>query len=474
MALPTNIQKILNPNIVEDVRVELKEGWNPQNILHTICAFANDIDNFYGGYIILGINDKRDVIGFDKNKYDALQKDIYHYCKKCLSPSYVPVIDSLQYEGKDIVVLWCPSGDEKPYKCYEDVYSDKKNTRLLPYIRKGSLTVVASKQEEKELFNLGNFVPFDDRVNYKYDLDVINRNILKDYLLETDSNLLINFDNESTEEILSDLKVLGGPSENLRPKNIALLMFTSKPSDYIPYSYIELTILKDPSGEEMTEKIFDSALYKQYIDCMDYIKNKVIEKKIIKPEGTYKSEVAYNYSFEVLEEVIANAILHKSYQINEPVSIRVEQDKIEVTSVPGFDRTISDTAIQELKPKSKRYQSRRIAEFLKELGIVEAKNTGYPRIIKRSLENNSPLPIIEMNKERDYVTVVIPIHKAFSNENLSLREKIINCLIEKEMTKTQLAHTLGYARTTNSLTYQLNKLINEKKVSVENKKYRLL
>ena len=68
MAIPTNIQTILNDSIVESVRVELKEGWNPEIILHTICAFANDLDNFYGGYIIIGIDDKRNVIGIDVDK----------------------------------------------------------------------------------------------------------------------------------------------------------------------------------------------------------------------------------------------------------------------------------------------------------------------------------------------------------------------------------------------------------------------
>lgn len=103
----------------------------------------------------------------------------------------------------------------------------------------------------------------------------------------------------------------------------------------------------------------------------------------------------FNYSFEVLEEVIANAILHKSYQINEPVSVRIEINRIEVTSILGFDRTISNTSIKELKPRSKRYQYRRIAEFLKELNIVEAKNTVCPTIIKKSLDSKSPLPIID-------------------------------------------------------------------------------
>lgn len=474
MALPTNINSILNPDIVESVRVELKEGFNIESILHTISAFANDIDNFCGGYIIIGIKDNKEVTGFARDKFDDLQKEVFRYCKKCIEPSYVPQIELVRYLGKDVVVLWCPSGEEKPYRCYESPFKEKKDTRYLCYIRKGSLTVLASRFDEKELFNLASYTPFDDRVNYKYDLSVISRNLIFDYLSMINSDLLINFDKASTEQLLLDLRVLGGPKEDYRLKNIALLMFTNKPSDYIPYSYIDLTILKDDEGEELIEKRFDSSLFKQYIDCMDYIKNNVIEKKIIKVEGDYKSITTYNYSFEVLEEVIANAILHKSYQISEPVSIRIEKDKIEVTNVPGFDRTISDTAIKELKPKSKRYTSRRIAEFLRELGFVEAKNTGYPRIIKKSQENNSPLPLIEMNKERDYVSVIIPINKLFLNDDLSLRDRIINYLNEKDMSKTELSRALGYNRVYNSLTYQLNKLMDEKKVARRDKKYYLI
>lgn len=44
MKLPTSIENILNENIVENERLELKKNWNPEPILHTICAFANDID----------------------------------------------------------------------------------------------------------------------------------------------------------------------------------------------------------------------------------------------------------------------------------------------------------------------------------------------------------------------------------------------------------------------------------------------
>lgn len=58
MKLPTSIENILNENIVENARLELKKSWNPEPTLHTICAFANDIDNWGGGYILIGVEEE--------------------------------------------------------------------------------------------------------------------------------------------------------------------------------------------------------------------------------------------------------------------------------------------------------------------------------------------------------------------------------------------------------------------------------
>lgn len=52
MTLHVNIEDILNKRKVESDRIEFKLGWNPVDVYHSICAFANDIDNLGGGYII--------------------------------------------------------------------------------------------------------------------------------------------------------------------------------------------------------------------------------------------------------------------------------------------------------------------------------------------------------------------------------------------------------------------------------------
>lgn len=61
MSLPINIEDLLHRNKVESNRVEFKKGWNPASIYHTICAFANDLDNLGGGYIIVGVEEENSM-----------------------------------------------------------------------------------------------------------------------------------------------------------------------------------------------------------------------------------------------------------------------------------------------------------------------------------------------------------------------------------------------------------------------------
>ncbi len=53
--LHLNIEDLLSARTVESERIEYKEGWNPDAIYRSICAFANDFDNIGGGYILVGV-----------------------------------------------------------------------------------------------------------------------------------------------------------------------------------------------------------------------------------------------------------------------------------------------------------------------------------------------------------------------------------------------------------------------------------
>ena len=81
MHLPININDLLKNSVVESDRLEFKADWNPETVLRAICAFANDFNNFGGGYIIIGIAEEngKPILppqGIDIGKADTIQKDL--------------------------------------------------------------------------------------------------------------------------------------------------------------------------------------------------------------------------------------------------------------------------------------------------------------------------------------------------------------------------------------------------------------
>lgn len=71
--IPLKIEILLVGRVVEHDRVEHKTGWNPNDIIHSICAFANDYSNTNGGYIVIGVKEKNGMpvfplIGVPKGK----------------------------------------------------------------------------------------------------------------------------------------------------------------------------------------------------------------------------------------------------------------------------------------------------------------------------------------------------------------------------------------------------------------------
>lgn len=98
MALPINIEDLLNKRKVESNRIEFKADWNPDKIYHTICAFATDLENTGGGYILIGVEEengiaKRPVKGIDNAHIDIILKEMVGYDAKIslhISAKYHP------------------------------------------------------------------------------------------------------------------------------------------------------------------------------------------------------------------------------------------------------------------------------------------------------------------------------------------------------------------------------------------------
>lgn len=231
----------------------------------------------------------------------------------------------------------------------------------------------------------------------------------------------------------------------------------------------------DPTGTGMTEKIFTGPLDRQLKDALNCIKNYIIKEKVIKIPGQAEAERIYNYPYEAVEEALSNAIYHRSYQIREPITVVSSENRLEITSLPGPDRTITDEDIKKGHMVSKRYRNRRIGDFLKELKLVEGRNTGIPTILRAMEKNRSEAPVFETDPERTFFTVTLPIHQAFLTEENTFRNtykksvtksvsdikiEIVKALENsKSMSVNELAKHMGYSKATAKVYRAVKELI---------------
>ena len=172
MAFPKNIEDLIRCRVIESDRVEFKSDWNPTPIIHSICAFANDIDNVGGGYIVIGVEEKNGspvipIKGIEQERIDGILKELIGLCH-FIEPLYNPIVEPVIFQGKYVIVIWAAGGYGRPYKASQDIHSDK-STKLY-YIRKFSSTIVASPDEERDLFYVSTDIPFDDRPNLAADV----------------------------------------------------------------------------------------------------------------------------------------------------------------------------------------------------------------------------------------------------------------------------------------------------------------
>ena len=383
MAIPTNIKTLLSGDVVEWARIEYKETWDAAASLKTICAFANDLDNWGGGYIVIGVKENNGrptypLKGVSTDKLDAYQKSIYAKCK-LIRPSYTPIISVERYQDKQFIVIWCPGGDSRPYSSPKTMGKDNKER--IHYIRKASNTVEPSDDEEKDLFNLANRVPFDDRVNHQAEISDLNITLVQNYLKEINSSLYEKAKSGDFVEVCKDMNIISNLPEYIKPKNVGLMFFCMEPEKFFPCTQIDIVQFPDGlGGDNIIENTFKGPIHQQLREALQFIRNSIITKKIVKQSDKAEADWAFNYPYAAVEEVTQEGL--KKYKVS-----------------------------------NRRYRNRRIGDILKELHLTEGRNTGFGKILRALEENGSPNPEFETDDDHSYFISRLFVHQAFLEED---------------------------------------------------------
>ena len=425
MPLAVDIHRLLKGGVVEWERIDFYKSFYPSSILHSICAFANDINNTGGGYIIIGveINDRRRPIlppyGLSLGEVKIFKDEVLRICHY-LRPQYSPIVDVVDCRDKQILVLWVPAGGSRPYQSPRGLGPRTGHSQLFIkpkdyffYIRKSFHTKKASEQEELELMAAANQTPFDSQLHHLADATDINVILIQEYLAAVKSDLLAQMQENDMPflELCQKMNLVGSYGDQIKPKNVALLLFNNDPQQFFPSARIEVAEF-DELGR-LREKIFTGPLVYQIDAVLMYIQSQVIIKMTERlPKGRGKLEW-FNYPIEAIKECVINAVYHRLYKDNAPIEIRLLPNGMEIISYPGPLMPLDPQELKSGQVSIRKYRNPLLGYFFKQRRLVKSKATGLMNIRKAMQDNGSSDPDVKTDKKGKYFKVFLPIHPKF-------------------------------------------------------------
>ncbi len=411
--------------LLNQLELSSKRGWNPFDILRTVCAFANDIDELGGGYVVVGIDEQNGSpilppFGVEQKDIDGIQREFFILCYANLDPNIFPSIEVIEFQNKFIIVIWITTGEQRPYYASN---SPGKAAKMCIYVRHGSITKEADENQEKQLRELAAFKHFDDRINQKASIDNLDLGLIQAYLQEIKSDLYAESLKIPLVEIATKMQIARGPKENIRPLNVGLLMFCKEPHKFFEGCKTNLIEFEDEEGIKYSEKVFTGPVHVQIRDIMNYLNSNTIRQYVKKSATKAESDSFQNYPYQALEEVIVNAMYHRSFEESRPNEIRIyktfkkrndkskDSRRIEIRSYPGPLPPIDNQALMQLKFTSRNYRNIKLGDWLKNIRLAEKYATGIPTILETLSANGSPKPVFWTDEAKSEFLVVIKIHE---------------------------------------------------------------
>lgn len=385
----------------EDKNLEFKEKIS-NTFLKTVSAFAN-----YGtGRILFGIRDDGTVSGVTGPEQVCL--DIENRINDSIDP--VPNY-SLSIDGKtSVITLTVEEGLHKPY-----LYKAKA------YRRNDTATIEADRLELTRLILEGRATSFEELPAKQKEL-VFS-------LLEKKLKEVLHI-----ESLTSDtLKTLELWNQESGP-NIAgeLLADTNSfcGTDIVRFGE-SISILLDREMHEHESVLaqYDSAvnMYRKYYQY-DEIKGMNRETISLIPESAFR-------------EAIANALVHRAWDVNANINIGMYPDRIEITSPGGLPKGM--TAEEYFKGGISVLRNRILGTLFFRLQLIERFGTGIRRI-NEAYSNCLKQPQFDIGTES--IRICLPL--VYLPGSLSHdEEKIYRLLHGKNLSSSAIAAATGYGKT---------------------------
>ena len=448
----------------ESEKIEFKENAKTNTYIKTVVAFANG----NGGKIVFGVKDNKEIVGVE-NEFEVMDGIINAISDNCY-PMIVPDISLHTLENKTVILVEIEGGKKKPY------YLKSKGMQKGTYIRSGATTrIIEEDYVLKELVLEGENKYFDQQVCHGESVSDEEIEKFCEWLeklarknSETDTEI-----RKVTRNTLLSWKVLEEKNGRIFPTNAYILL--SGKENWEVSRKIQCGVFKGETRSIFVDKKeFEGSIIMQLEKAYQYVLEKInLGSDIV---GIYRVD-KYEIPPKSIREVIANAVIHRSYLEPNDIQVALYDNRLEITS-PGM--LLSGVNVKRMKEGYSKLRNRAIASVFAYVNIIEKWGSGIPRIMNEIreyglqepefiiFENDFRVNIYRKNYNTTQSTQGSTQNRINTTQDISKKEKldvknltetdktIINTIINNpEMSQKQIADNLNW--TVNKVKYYMKK-----------------
>jgi ATP-dependent DNA helicase RecG len=382
----------------------------------TLCAFANDLQNLGGGYVVCGASEMEDEHGFPKlvrkgltaRRLKEIENATLACCRERVSPPLAPLVEELDADdaGRRILVFVQPAtGAAHAFR--------RRKEGAKHFVRVSRSTIEARNGLLRDLLvRKGALEPWDRRPCLTATVSDLDLLALRDAL----TRMALLTPERSVEPYLAgDAQIspfvpplcVGEPLSGVaRPRNFAILLFGREPQRFIPGSYSIYSVY--PGVDRGSPAARRVEIAGTLLDQMRRLQDLLDAEAITLFDKTDRHVPnAERYPRRALEEAMINALAHRDYELFDPSRFVSYRDRIELLS-PGslpIGVTLRELSEGEVTP---RWRNQALAWFLARLQFAQAEGQGIRTIRNTMRAAGCPAPIFKASEVS--VACVLPAH----------------------------------------------------------------
>lgn len=404
----------------ESEQTEWKENVADVNdVVATLCAFANDLQNLGGGYVVCGAKEEKDAHGFPKlvrtgltaSRLREVESTVLARCRERVSPPLAPLVEELESEDpprRILVFLQPATGAAHTFR--------RNDEGAKHFVRVSRSTLEARNGLLKDLLvRKGALEPWDRRPSNAATVADIDLLTLRDAL----ERMGVYTPDRGVEPYLADgvqispfvppLCVAEPLSGVLRPRNFAILLFGRAPQRFISGAYAIYSAYPGLDRTDPVARRFEIAgtLFDQARRLGELLETEAVT---LFDKTNLEEPNAEKYPRRALQEAMVNALAHRDYELVDPARFTSYRDRIEIIS-PGplpIGVRLEDLRARAVTP---RWRNQALAWFLARLQLAQAEGQGIQTIRSSMQAAGCPPPIFDATEVS--VTCVLRAHPRF-------------------------------------------------------------